>query len=79
MMDPDHPGYSDEGYRNPAFEAKNSARRVGIRVAVQGITQSPMNPVRWYLSTACGHDGWVTSKRRPTAKTFVCHACSVPQ
>jgi hypothetical protein len=34
MMDPDHPGYSDEGYRNPAFggvdcgEIANTPREV---------------------------------------------------
>lgn len=39
------------------------------------VTQSPMNHHRWCLDLECGHDKWVTSKRRPTRKTTDCDKC----
>jgi hypothetical protein len=38
-------------------------------------TQSPMNARRWSLSLECGHQTWVTSMRRPIAKTSRCRSC----
>ena len=35
-------------------------------------TQSPMNPKRWLLTPACGHEAWITSSRRPTRTTHPC-------
>ena len=32
---------------------------------VSRIVQSPMNPLRWCYELECGHDVWVTMKRRP--------------
>lgn len=29
------------------------------------VTQSPMNPTRWYLDLECGHSIWVTKHNRP--------------
>lgn len=43
------------------------------RQNVTGVTRSPLNAARWCLDLACGHQSWVTSDRRPTAKTAVCH------
>lgn len=28
-------------------------------------TRSPLNPKRWLLSLACGHEAWVTRSSRP--------------
>ena len=50
-----------------------------MKVVVTSVTQSPMNPLRWFLETACGHGAWVTSKTRPTRKAVICRVCEVPQ
>jgi hypothetical protein len=35
------------------------------------VTQSPMNAERWCFDLVCGHEAWVTSKRRPqTMRTW---------
>lgn len=39
------------------------------------ITQSPMNATRWCLELECGHDNWVTAKRRPTTQAVPCSRC----
>jgi hypothetical protein len=49
---------------NDAFERK-----------VERVDQSPMNAQRWVLELSCGHEEWVTSKRRPTSKTVNCSRC----
>jgi hypothetical protein len=36
------------------------------------VTLSPLNNRRWCLGLACGHELWVTAKRRPTRRTAVC-------
>lgn len=36
---------------------------------------SPLNPRQWNCSLDCGHDVWVTSKRRPTRKRLRCPRC----
>lgn len=41
------------------------------------ITQSPMNALRWVLDLECGHETWITAKRRPTRKTAQCSPCNV--
>lgn len=43
---------------------------------VERVTQSPMNPLRWSLDLACGHEAWITSKSRPKRKHQVCERCS---
>ena len=42
------------------------------------IDQSPMNPKRWCLELACGHEAWITTVRRPTRKSAVCYDCRAP-
>lgn len=44
-------------------------------VAVLRIDQSPLNQLQWQLSLACGHERWVTSKRKPTSKKSKCDRC----
>ena len=35
-------------------------------------TKSPMNGTRWCLDLDCGHEQWITSRRRPKMKTAIC-------
>ena len=37
--------------------------------------QSPMNPKRWCLELACGHEIWMTATKRPARKTAFCPIC----
>lgn len=46
-----------------------------MKQAVIRVTQSPMNALRWCLDLSCGHEVWVTGKRKPTAKTAQCEKC----
>ena len=39
------------------------------------IDQSPMNPHRWCITLECGHEEWITSKKKPTTKTRRCLLC----
>lgn len=39
------------------------------------IDQSPMNPLQWCCLLACGHDQWVTAKRKPERKHMKCDRC----
>ena len=48
--------------------------KLGRRVV--GIRQSPLNDHRWMLSLACGHELWVTAKRRPKRQTIRCSVCN---
>ena len=43
--------------------------------SVESVKQSPMNALRWCLQLDCGHDEWVTAKRRPTRNTAPCGTC----
>ncbi len=43
---------------------------------VLSVAQSPMNAERWVLTLDCGHDEWVTSKRRPQRMTQRCGKCA---
>lgn len=43
--------------------------------AVVRITQSPLNAKRWSLDLNCGHEVWVTARRRPTRKFAPCESC----
>lgn len=36
---------------------------------VRRVTQSPLNPLRWALDLECGHELWVTQKKRPALVT----------
>ena len=38
--------------------------------------QSPLNPKRWCLTLACGHEAWITRVRRPQRKFFRCFECA---
>src|SRR5882672_1893650 len=40
------------------------------------ITQSPLNPRRWSLDLNCGHDIWVTARRKPTRQFAPCPKCA---
>ena len=46
-----------------------------MKSRVESVKQSPLNERRWCLQLDCGHDTWVTAKRRPTAKTARCPKC----
>jgi hypothetical protein len=48
------------------IRAKDDRRRV------TSVDRSPMNSSRWLLTLECGHEHWVTSHRRPSAKMFPC-------
>jgi hypothetical protein len=37
-------------------------------IEITRIDQSPMNPKRWGLTLACGHEIWTSSARKPTLK-----------
>jgi len=45
-------------------------------VEVKRVDQSPLNPRRWCVELACGHEVWVTSSKKPKAKTMICPECS---
>jgi hypothetical protein len=42
---------------------------------IVSIKQSPLNGSQWCCQLDCGHDQWVTAKRRPTRKTLKCSQC----
>jgi hypothetical protein len=45
-------------------------------VAVVRMDVSPMNPKRWCLTLARGHEVWVTSERKPKLATVdACSTC----
>ena len=44
-------------------------------VTVVRATQSPMNARQWCLDLSCGHEVWITSKRRPNIQYWVCGEC----
>jgi len=53
-------------------------KHMGVKVPksrVESVKQSPMNEGRWCLQLDCGHDEWVTAKRRPTRTTAPCSKC----
>lgn len=52
------------------FIGESSMKRQVVRV-----DQSPMNPVRWCLGLDCGHEEYVTAKRRPVRSSHPCGAC----
>ena len=39
------------------------------------IDQSAMNALRWVMQLSCGHDVYVTAKRKPKKKTATCDKC----
>lgn len=52
-----------------------AARAAKSGVAVVSVDRSPMNPQRWSLTLACGHDVWVTSAQKPKRTTSPCDKC----
>lgn len=48
----------------------------GVEREVRRADRSPMNETRWSLVLSCGHETWVTSKRRPAKKTALCMMCA---
>lgn len=44
-----------------------------MRRRIIRVTQSPMNTAQWCIELECGHDVWVTAKRRP--RTIKGHDC----
>jgi hypothetical protein len=44
-------------------------------VPVVSAKRSPLNPTRWCCTLQCGHDAWVTSKRKPKVKLLDCQRC----
>ncbi len=51
------------------------SRLFRIYAIVKSVKVSPFNPRQWNLTLACGHDVWVTGKRKPTRKTIYCQRC----
>jgi len=43
------------------------------------ITRSPLNPQRWCADLECGHEEWLTAKKKPTRQTIRCSRCNVTQ
>lgn len=39
------------------------------------VDQSPMNKERWCILYECGHEVWVTAKRKPGIKKRICQEC----
>lgn len=39
------------------------------------VTQAPLNKLQWCCSLHCGHDVWVTAKRRPKGQNLACPKC----
>jgi len=54
---------------------KREKHTYSVKRNVLQVKQSPLNPLRWMLVLECGHDTWVTAKRRPQRKTSHCAAC----
>lgn len=50
--------------------------RVRVLSAVTAVRQSPLNAMRWNLELACGHEVWVSAKRKPKRKRQECHPCT---
>jgi len=48
-----------------------------INKQVMRVDCSPLNPKQWCLTLECGHEMWVTSKRRPTRRKVVCVECKM--
>lgn len=42
---------------------------------VVSVKQSPLNPLRWCLQLDCGHDVWITSKKKPLRVANPCERC----
>lgn len=42
---------------------------------IETVKQSPLNPKQWCCQLDCGHDQWITAKRRPTRHTLLCDRC----
>lgn len=66
--------------RDPATGNIESGPHVTARAAVSGmavmrVDRSPMNPRRWSLTLACGHEVWVTSAQKPKRTTSPCATC----
>jgi hypothetical protein len=45
-------------------------------VRVLRVDQSRMNPNRWCLELECGHEVWITAKKRPTRQRINCPTCA---
>jgi hypothetical protein len=43
---------------------------------VVAVRQSPLNPAQWCCDLDCGHDVWVSAKRRPMKKIIACDRCT---
>lgn len=52
-----------------------TARAAKSGIAVVRVDRSPMNPARWCLTLACGHEVWVTSAQKPKRATSPCAKC----
>ena len=46
------------------------------KTVVVSVKQSPMYAVRWCIQLACGHEEWITSRRRPKRKAMRCSICN---
>lgn len=47
-----------------------------IREVVDRWKVSPLNAQRWNATLDCGHDLWVTNKRKPTTPRIMCPRCT---
>ena len=45
------------------------------RRKVVKVTQSPLNALRWCLQLDCGHEIWITSRKRPKRAREGCERC----
>lgn len=43
--------------------------------AIARIDSSPMNAARWVITLECGHEEWVTAKKRPARRRMKCTKC----
>jgi hypothetical protein len=57
-----------------AREAKESMKRKVIDVS-----QSPMNALRWLVKLECGHEAWLTRKKKPAQAKYTCLTCAGAQ
>jgi hypothetical protein len=49
---------------------------VGSTRLVLRVDRSPMNALRWCCELECGHEVWITSKRRPSRSRMKCSKCA---
>lgn len=47
-----------------------------VKSPITHVARSPVNPQRWLLELACGHQRWITQRRRPSLRrALLCPIC----